>query len=64
MAEPDCGLCALAGYRSCDRCGGVVFTPSPLGIDLCGYCRQDGPGAPARKGTGAGSGTSEVQGPT
>lgn len=39
MAEADCDLCRLAGYRSCDECGGVVMKPSPLRRDVCEYCR-------------------------
>lgn len=42
MADPDCDLCAMAGYRSCDSCGGVVFKPLSTAfglIDVCGYCR-------------------------
>lgn len=43
MAEADCGLCRMAGYRSCDVCGGPVFPPfrtNAFGsrVDLCGYC--------------------------
>ena len=42
MAEADCELCRMAGYRACDLCGGPVFVPGPLGIDVCGNCRADG----------------------
>lgn len=41
MADPDCVLCELVGYRSCDRCGGVVFKVHPLLGDLCAYCIED-----------------------
>lgn len=39
MAEADCDLCRMAGYRSCDLCGDVVFERGPL-LDLCPSCRQ------------------------
>jgi len=42
MAEADCELCRLAGYRACDVCGGPVYQAGALGIDVCGYCRVDG----------------------
>jgi hypothetical protein len=40
MAEPDCELCGLLGYRSCDDCGGVVFNRKrdAFGRELCAYC--------------------------
>lgn len=43
MAEADCAFCAASGYRSCDRCGNIVFeyNPSALGVELCGYCLDD-----------------------
>lgn len=41
MAAPDCSLCAMMGYRSCDKCGGVVEVPSAFGFDVCAYCRED-----------------------
>lgn len=41
MSAPDCSTCALAGYRSCDRCGGVVFEPSAFTRgDLCQECAR------------------------
>jgi hypothetical protein len=39
MAAADCGLCEMAGYRSCDECEGPVFRPVPGALrDFCGYC--------------------------
>lgn len=42
VAEADCDLCRVAGYRECDRCGGPVFPAESFvdeaGRDLCGYC--------------------------
>lgn len=44
MAEADCGMCALMGYRSCDRCGTPVFDPVPGAVeDVCGYCEEGAP---------------------
>jgi hypothetical protein len=42
MSEADCGLCEMAGYRTCDLCGNVAFERGPLGIDICGYCAIGG----------------------
>ena len=41
MAKADCETCEALGYRACDGCGGPVMDGyrSPLGVDLCGYCR-------------------------
>lgn len=39
MATADCEMCALMGYRSCDKCGNVVFERSALGVDLCEWCK-------------------------
>ena len=45
MAEADCELCRMMGYRSCDVCGNVVFpanlADSPKGRELCAYCLND-----------------------
>jgi len=45
MAKADCELCEIAGYRSCDYCGNVVFehnkSGKALGLDVCGYCEED-----------------------
>lgn len=43
MAQADCSICEMLGYRACDVCGNVVFKPTdhPLGIDLCAYCLDD-----------------------
>lgn len=41
MAEADCELCRMAGYRSCDVCGGPVFVAGAL-LDVCDNCRADG----------------------
>jgi hypothetical protein len=39
MAMADCLVCEGAGYRSCDRCGGIVFDPVAGAVsDLCGSC--------------------------
>lgn len=42
MAAPDCDLCALMNYRSCDTCGNPIFDRwrSPMGVELCADCRQ------------------------
>lgn len=44
MAEPDCEVCRVMGYRSCDVCGGWVH-PRGLGMipgrELCGWCLRD-----------------------
>lgn len=41
-------MCAALGYRSCDRCGNVVFPANltdPIALaaaeELCGYCIGD-----------------------
>lgn len=39
MAEADCDLCRLMGYRACDLCGNPVHDPSAFRRDLCEYCR-------------------------
>ena len=45
MAEPDCPICAAAGYRACDLCGNPVFEPVidsfGIAVDLCAYCVED-----------------------
>lgn len=41
MAEPDCPYCEVLGFRSCDRCGGVVMDTIEQGPDICGYCVVD-----------------------
>lgn len=47
MAEADCELCLMVGYRSCDECGSPVFphvvrqsVAAGLG-ELCGYCLEE-----------------------
>lgn len=52
MAEPDCELCELLGYRACDECGGPT-SPSSEEVgcrdrDLCEYCE------PLRRNVSAG----------
>ncbi len=41
MADADCAICASLGYRTCDRCSGVIFhaREHPLGVELCEDCR-------------------------
>jgi len=42
MGKADCDICETLGYRSCDRCGGILFTAparTPLGLELCADCR-------------------------
>lgn len=42
MAEPDCLLCEMAGYRACDLCGCPVIPPfSAFTRDLCAACLED-----------------------
>lgn len=44
MAKADCAFCEASGYRSCDKCGNVVFSLEVLGAngeELCGYCLDD-----------------------
>lgn len=53
MAAADCAVCAAMGYRSCDRCGGVVFVPHPVLGDLCEYCLGTGEDRPPSSNTGA-----------
>lgn len=45
MAEPDCEGCAIAGIRSCDKCGGPVLDHwrGAFGEDVCAYCRDEFP---------------------
>lgn len=41
MADPDCGFCALSGYRACDICGNPIMDGrglDALGRELCVYC--------------------------
>lgn len=57
MAEADCELCRMAGYRSCDVCGGPVFVAGAL-LDVCDYCRSDG----AIGGTDSGGGGAAASG--
>jgi len=42
MGDPDCFMCAVAGFRTCDACGGIVFDPrdDPDGEELCAECVQ------------------------
>lgn len=38
MADADCEMCEMMGYRSCDICTGPVFHPIPgAARDFCGY---------------------------
>lgn len=42
MAAADCEMCAMLGYRICDRCSaGIVFDGyrDAFGRDLCANCR-------------------------
>lgn len=55
MGAPDCGICEVLGYLSCDRCGDVVFERSPLGLEVCGYCLQEAAGS-GREGHSRGKG--------
>lgn len=50
MGAPDCGICEVLGYRSCDRCGDVVFDLSPLGLEVCGYCLAGDAAGSGREG--------------
>lgn len=43
MAEPDCVVCELLGYRSCDHCGAPAWEPDnlfrhTLGFEWCAEC--------------------------
>lgn len=41
MAEPDCELCAMMGYRACDACGNPIMkigARDTFGRELCAYC--------------------------
>jgi hypothetical protein len=41
MAAPDCDMCAMQGFRACDRCGAPVMDGhrSPMGVEACFDCR-------------------------
>lgn len=44
MAKADCAFCEASGYRSCDKCGNVVFSLEvlgPKGEELCAYCLDE-----------------------
>lgn len=39
MSEADCPICEYLGYRTCDRCGGIIFEPEDgHDEDLCPDC--------------------------
>lgn len=47
VAEPDCELCKLMGYRACDVCGnpiglddgkGLAGVRDAFGRELCAFC--------------------------
>lgn len=44
MAKAHCAICEACGYRSCDKCGGVVFELLMTAFgprDICTYCEAD-----------------------
>lgn len=45
MAAADCSICEALGYRTCDKCSGLVFDNyrNALGFDLCAVCRCPSP---------------------
>lgn len=45
MADADCEMCEVMGYRTCDVCGGVVFIKMFNQLDLCYECRINAAGS-------------------